>query len=137
MGMRPTPSRPDASLGQRQVDDGPHAVGRVAVLGDAHRPHVHRAAGAGQLVDEGVERGAVDTGEPQQVVERLRVQGGAHLGEARRCGPPRRRSSTAPRSTSSFSAALASATSPPGRTGTCRSLIVVPNTADSTLDGTQ
>ena len=45
--------------------------------------------------------------------------------------------STAPRSTSRFSTAVASATSPPGRTGTCRSHILVPNSADSGLEGTQ
>ena len=46
-------------------------------------------------------------------------------------------SSIAPRSISRFNSALASATSPPGRTGTCRSHILVPNMADSRFDGTQ
>ena len=36
---------PDVAAGQRQVDDGPHAVDRVAVLGDAHRPQQDGRAG--------------------------------------------------------------------------------------------
>jgi hypothetical protein len=50
----------------------------VAVLGDAHRPQQDGRVGRGVLVDEGLD---LLEGEPrgEQVVERLRVEGGDQL----------------------------------------------------------
>ena len=65
----------DVAAGEAEVDDGPHAVDRVAVLRDAHRPHEHGARRIRVDLDEGIELGRGDPRDLQQLGVGLAVQG--------------------------------------------------------------
>ena len=137
MGMSPTPSRPTLPWASARLTMArtPSAASRCWVMPMDHTSMAPPARTSSST--KASSSSAVDPGQAEQVVERLAVEPAAQLVEALGVLASTKAWSTAPRSMSDLSMALASATSPPGRTGTCRSQILVPNRADSTFDGTQ
>ena len=129
----------DVAAGQADVDDRAHAVDAVGVLGDAHGPDEHGAVAR--------RRRGRRTAPASRRRRRRRSSSVARSSARRRAatsssqpvgvgGDPARGRRRRARS-ARCSTALTNATSPSGRTGTWRSHSFVPNSADSTLDGTQ